>query len=87
VADKYESLSPYFRKKQPFGCFIITYADDWVILVKGSKAQAEVLKQEVADFLRNELKLELSWEKTLISHADDGVDFLGLNIRRYHGGN
>lgn len=87
VADKYESLSPYFRKKQPFGCFIITYADDWVIVVKGSKAQAEALKLEVADFLRNELKLELSWEKTHISHADDGVDFLGLNIRRYRGGN
>ena len=44
------------------------------------------MKQEVADFLSDELKLELSWEKTHISHAVDGIDFLGFNIRRYTGG-
>lgn len=86
VADKYENLTPHFRKKQPFGCFIVTYADDWVILVKGTRQQAESLKQEVADFLRDVLKLELSWEKTRISQADKGIDFLGFNIRRYRTG-
>ena len=87
IAAKYENLTPHFRKKQPFGCFIVTYADDWVILVKGSQEQAETLKQDVAEFLRNELKLELSWEKTHISHGDKGIDFLGFNIRRYKKGN
>jgi group II intron reverse transcriptase/maturase len=87
IAAKYEYLTPYFRKKQPFGCFIVTYADDWVILVKGNKEQAEALKLETADFLRDKLRLELSWEKTHISHAKDGIDFLGFNIRRYQGAN
>ncbi len=35
----------------------------------GPKAEAEEIKQQLKDFLRNELKLELSETKTLITHA------------------
>jgi hypothetical protein len=39
-------------------------------------------KQEVKDFLENELHLQLSEEKTLITHVNDGFNFLGFHIQR-----
>lgn len=83
VARKYKSMHNYWRKKQPYGCFICRYADDFVILVRGSQEDAEALKAEVASFLREHLHLELSMEKTLVTHVDEGFDFLGFNIRRF----
>jgi len=82
IANKYEHLSPRARSKAPIPCFIVRYADDAVILCK-SKEHAEILKVEVAEFLREHLHLQLSEEKTLVTHADDGFDFLGFNIRRW----
>ncbi len=40
------------------------------------------VKQEIKDFLANELHLELSDEKTRITHVNEGFDFLGFNIQR-----
>lgn len=62
---------------------LIRYADDFLILTNGPPTEAERLKMEFGDFLRKELKLELSPEKTLITHVNDGYDFLGFHIRRY----
>ena len=45
----------------------------------------EEIKADLILFLK-ERGLELSEEKTLITHIDDGVDFLGFNIRKYPGG-
>lgn len=61
---------------------MIRYADDFVILSNGSIAEVEATKREVSDFLRNELQLELSEEKTKITHLNDGFDFLGFHIQR-----
>ena len=63
--------------------FICRYADDWCILIKGTRDQAEVVKQEVTDFLWENLKLELSEEKTLVTPVEQGFDFVGFNIRKY----
>jgi len=82
IASKYEHLSPYERRKAEIPCFIIRYADDAVILCR-TKEHAETLKAEIAEFLREHLHLQLSEEKTLVTHADDGFDFLGFNIRRW----
>ena len=84
VAHRYETLTKQARIRRPFGCFICRYADDFVLMVRGTREQAEALKAEVADFLRTKLHLELSAEKTLITHVDTGFDFLGFHIRRYH---
>lgn len=62
---------------------LIRYADDFVLLTNGPKSEAERLKTEFGDFLREELKLELSPAKTLITHVNDGFDFLGFHIRRF----
>jgi group II intron reverse transcriptase/maturase len=60
------------------------YADDWVIGVRGPKELAEKVKEEVEIFLRDELRLELSRDKTAITHLPTSqATFLGTNIRRY----
>jgi RNA-directed DNA polymerase len=45
---------------------------------------AKEVKELIKDFL-NERGLELSDEKTLITHIDNGFDFLGWNFRKYNG--
>jgi RNA-directed DNA polymerase len=61
---------------------LIRYADDFVIMVKGTRAQAEALKEEVKAVLASELRLTLSAAKTLVTHIDEGFDFLGFRIQR-----
>ena len=43
------------------------YADDWIIAVRGTQAQAQDIKEECKRFLQEELGLELSEEKTVIT--------------------
>jgi hypothetical protein len=52
------------------------------LLVRGTKAQAEEVKQACKMFLRDELGLALSEEKTKVTHIQDGFDFLGYHIFR-----
>lgn len=60
----------------------VRYADDWcVFIIRGSKRYAESLRNEIAEFLRRESGLELSEEKTKITHVRDGFDFLGFQLR------
>jgi group II intron reverse transcriptase/maturase len=57
------------------------YADDTLLGFAGPKAEAEEIKHRLAEFLREELKLELSPEKTLITHArTQRARFLGYEI-------
>ncbi|BAY59167.1 reverse transcriptase (plasmid) [Leptolyngbya boryana NIES-2135] len=71
------------RIRQQGNCALIRYADDWLILTNGSKAEALRLRDEIQTFLREELHLELSVEKTHVTHVNDGFDFLGFHVRRY----
>ncbi len=61
---------------------LVRYADDWCLMVKGTRADAEALKEEIAGVLRT-MGLRLSPEKTLITHIDEGLDFLGWRIQRH----
>ena len=61
------------------------YADDTLLGFAGPKAEAEEIKQRLAQFLRDELKLELSQDKTLITHArTEAAKFLGYEITVHH---
>jgi group II intron reverse transcriptase/maturase len=61
------------------------YADDHVLGFTGPKAEAEAIKDQLAVFLRDELGLELSAEKTLITHArTQAARFLGYEITVRH---
>ncbi|TDO38935.1 RNA-directed DNA polymerase [Paractinoplanes brasiliensis] len=59
---------------------IVRYADDFVILVHGTREHTEALRQDVATVLAP-LGLRLSEAKTQIVHMGDGFDFLGFRIR------
>jgi RNA-directed DNA polymerase len=82
ISGLYECHTKWGRSKAQIPCFIIRYADDAVILCK-SKEDAEILKEMITLFLGESLQLELSVEKTLVTHVDKGFDFLGFNIRRW----
>lgn len=59
----------------------VRYADDFVLGVIGPKSEAEEIKQKIGDFLKKELKLNLSEEKTLITNAtQETAKFLGYEI-------
>lgn len=60
------------------------YADDFII----TGSSKELLKQEVKPFVADFLAqrgLELSLEKTRVTHISEGFDFLGQNVRKYNG--
>jgi len=59
----------------------VRYADDFIILFNGPKTEALGLRQALGDFLASELHLELSMEKTHVTHATEGFDFLGYHIQ------
>lgn len=67
------------RKNRVFFC---RYADDFVITGASKELLEEKVKPLVQQFML-ERGLRLSEEKTVITHIDDGFDFLGQNIRRY----
>jgi len=71
------------RLRHQGNCALIRYADDFLLLTNGSKAEALRLKNEFKTFLEEELKLELSQEKTQITHVNEGFDFLGFHVQRY----
>ena len=63
----------------------IRYADDHLLGFAGPKSEAEQIKSRLAAFLRDELKLELSPGKTLITHArTQPARFLGYEITAHH---
>jgi RNA-directed DNA polymerase len=61
---------------------LVRYADDFVVMVAGTRAHAEALKDEVAAVLAT-MGLRLSEAKTRIRRIDEGVDFLGWRIQRH----
>ncbi len=61
---------------------LVRYADDWCLVINGTKADAEVLREDIAAVLST-MGLRLSQAKTLITHIDEGLDFLGWRIQRH----
>lgn len=73
-----DRFDPSFRRVK-----YVRYADDFLIGVIAPKDYAVDLKQKIKEFLKNELCLRLSDEKTKITHAtDNNVTFLGYIIRK-----
>ena len=70
-----DAMDADFRRLQ-----YVRYADDFLISVIGSKSECETIKADITQFMREQLKLDLSDEKTLITHAQDKAKFLGYEI-------
>ena len=63
---------------------LVRYADDFVITSRSREMLENEVLPLVSPFMA-ERGLELSTEKTVITHIEDGFDFLGQNIRKYNG--
>lgn len=61
---------------------IVRYADDFVIVCKSEK-QAKEIKEDITYHLKKVVSLELSDEKTKITHINKGFNFLGFNFRKH----
>ena len=62
----------------------VRYADDWLCGVIGSKEDCKKIKEDFKNFLKEQLQLELSEEKTLITNAQKSAKFLSYEIRVRH---
>lgn len=73
------------RRKAGVGnCILTRYADDFVLLCNGPHAEALRLREEARQVLWEQLHLELALDKTHVTHATEGFDFLGFHIRYQH---
>lgn len=70
------------RQRQRHKVHLVRYADDFVVTGTSKELLRDEVQPLVAHFLK-ERGLELSHEKTSITHIDDGFDFLGQTVRRY----
>jgi RNA-directed DNA polymerase len=61
---------------------LVRYADDWCLVISGTREHAEILREQAAEVLST-VGLLLSPDKTLITHIDEGFDFLGWRIQRH----
>ena len=76
----YDTTDPDYRRLR-----YLRYADDILLGFAGPHAEAEEIKRQLGDFLRERLKLTLSQEKTLITHArTQEARFLGYNLVVLH---
>ena len=85
-AQKWEALGPEWTraKRRRAGeptMKLVRYADDFVVMIHGTRDDAEALWVEVAAVLAP-MGLRLSEEKTRVCHIDEGFDFLGWHIQR-----
>ncbi|KJD42251.1 reverse transcriptase/maturase family protein [Paenibacillus terrae] len=75
-----DTKDPQFKR-----LYYVRYADDWLIGISGSKEDATMTKHHICEFLGTNLKLNLSEEKTLITHArNEKARFLGYDIHVLH---
>jgi RNA-directed DNA polymerase len=88
---KWEALGPSWtrakRRREGVAAYrLVRYADDFVVMVAGTRADTEALWPELGSVLAP-MGLSLSVEKSGICHIDEGFDFLGFRIQRrsWHG--
>ncbi len=85
MESKYLNLSDWARasrRRQGKGNYLyVRYADDFVVLCNGTKAEALAMKEELKELLST-MGLTLSEEKTKVTHITEGFNFLGYRVIR-----
>jgi RNA-directed DNA polymerase len=78
------SVAPTERARRRFKVHVVRYADDFVVTGASQEVLTQHVRPAVVQFLAAR-GLELSEEKTRLTHIDQGFDFLGQNLRKYAG--
>ena len=60
---------------------LVRYADDWLLLSNGTRTQAKELREEARQYLWDNLGLELNLDKTRITHAKEGFEFVWFHLQ------
>lgn len=81
--EKERAKLPSVKPGTGYRIYYVRYADDFLIGVTGSRALAENLRNEIKNFLEENLKLYLNMEKTSITKAEKGASFLGARLKRH----
>ncbi len=75
-----DTNDPHYRRLK-----YVRYADDFLLGFSGPRSEAEAITQQLRKFLQEDLKLELSEEKTLLTHAgSEAARFLGYEVTALH---
>jgi len=82
ISEKYYT-GKIWKGRNPKKVNFLRYADDFIVTANSEETAKEV--KELIEVFLKERGLELSIEKTLITHIDQGFDFLGWNFRKYKG--
>ncbi len=83
IRKRLSSVDPFDQKyKRLYFC---RYADDFIIGVIGSHADAETIQHNVRNFIEETLKLTIAEEKSHIRHSKEGTTFVGYEIKTYSG--
>ena len=69
------------KEKKKKKLVYVRYADDFLIGINGTKEECQKIKAYLKEFLAERLKLELSDEKTKITHSSNSARFLGYDVR------
>lgn len=83
---KWEALGPDWQRRklvrQGVPAYrLVRYADDFVVMVRGTRQDAQALWDEISTAL-SPMGLRLQTEKSRVCHIDEGLDFLGFRIQR-----
>jgi len=70
------------RKNGQASCVLFRYADDFILSAKGTMEQVTAIMDDIRGFFSEELRLNLSTEKTRVVRLEEGFDFLGFRIQR-----
>lgn len=80
-----KKLKSLFKFKRPgYKVNVIFYADDFIVTGKSQELLEKSIKPIIEGFLK-EVGLEISQEKSKITHIETGFNFLGFNVRKYNG--
>lgn len=77
LTPKLDMHDPNYRR-----VMYVRYADDFVVLVAGTLAQANEIKAKIGEFLKGSCGLELNLEKTTVTNTRKGFSFLGAELKR-----
>jgi RNA-directed DNA polymerase len=75
-----EGKRAYRRRKGAPTWRLVRYADDFVVLIHGSRNDTEAMREQTSEVLAP-MGLQLSLEKTHVRHLSEGIDFLGFHIQ------
>jgi group II intron reverse transcriptase/maturase len=78
--EKEQKREPCYAERHPCKFGYVRYADDFVVMVNGTKEEAEIVKRQVADKFGS-MGLTLSEEKTRLTHWRDPIRFLGYEVQ------